>query len=221
MSQTPQIKNLLSNILPHPYIQNKDNWCWAVCAKIIGQHICDQCNPVSADSHRQETSVPVENQQGLRHAFVRYDGSQCYVDSYQRAIVMGANTHIPGSDGNFSEGDIGKARALKYVITGDADSLDVIVRTIGCYRDARTLLEQYEKPMQQIIAARNWLIGNFVIYGRHSAHSVVLIPESDHRLWLYDPWDGFADTYTLRQIFCTGFLTSMGHGIVKWIQYVE
>lgn len=39
-------------------------------------------------------------------------------------------------------------------------------------------------------------------------------------LKLFDPWDGFADEFTVEQIFQSGFLSNSGPGIVKWIQYV-
>ena len=52
-----------------------------------------------------------------------------------------------------------------------------------------------------------------------SYHSVVL-SRTEKGLKLFDPWDGFADEFTVEQIFQSGFLSNSGPGIVKWIQYV-
>ena len=53
---------------------------------------------------------------------VEWDGESFLVDSWQRAIVMKANTECPGFDGNYSGDDVAKERGLKYVVTGQCDS---------------------------------------------------------------------------------------------------
>lgn len=54
-----------------------------------------------------------------------------FADAWQYDIVKAARSPIFNPSGDKPEGDVGKERALKYVIAGDPDSETPVIRTLG------------------------------------------------------------------------------------------
>lgn len=221
---------------PKAYIQNRENWCWAAACKMVGQHY-KQLKPryqftiekttglttelrrhgfVSPQEMRSGTATFI--QEGLRYPCER-DG-QYYVDAWQRAIVINANTQEKGKEGNVSGDDEAKMNALRYVVTGSIQPFGLRIANLGHYNDTVSLLDQYRKEIEEAFASGQWMVGNYIVELTQRPHSVTLIAETDGRVRLFDPWDGFCEIYTLDQIFRTGFLTNQGKGLVKWVQYI-
>lgn len=210
------------NHLAAPNIQNHVNWCWAVAAKIVGIEYClrnqipcpiiDQTQRVSRDIIRKDSS-------GLRlHVCGSYQGKTT-VDAAQLSIVERAKDPINNPDGNQPEGDSGKARALRYIITGYPESDIPSIQLAGFYADPHDLLSTASLSIAEAINLGNPFIGN---YRRQDGtfHSVVLTPLTESTLEIYDPWDGYREQYSKFQLFKSGFLTNQGPGIIKWIQYI-
>ena len=204
------------NDTPNPYIQNHVSWCWATAAKIVGFH------------HLQKLgrTIPVKPKHiitgsqivGLRREYIGEIEGCVFVDGWQFDIVKAAKTSFLNPTGDKPEGDEGKERALKYVIAGNPDSNEIEVKTLGQCASARTLYQTCAHQLFTIIGCSGCVIGNYQkINGNY--HSVVLF-ESDNKVQLYDPWDGFSCGFTMEQIFQSGFLSNSGPGVIKWIQYV-
>lgn len=228
-------KNKIDRLSFH-YVQNRINWCWAATAKIVGMHykeVCPSFNfSIVADDNfrtREGTYVSPEeyhrgvitdNPDGLRTKWLPHQDGIYRIDAWQRAIVIEASKKSAHMDLNVTGDETDKIRALKYVVTGNCECTQIQVMSIGYFNDALPLIDMYTSTIHSILIKQNWVIGNYIIMGRGIAHSVVLIPQDNLFIRIYDPWDGFTEIYTVDQIFRTGFLTNLGAGIVKWIQYI-
>ena len=199
---------------PAPYIQNHVSWCWATAAKIVGFHFLMS----TGKSIKPEQGIIVESMVGFRWDYVRKSCEHIFADAWQYDIVKAARSPIFNPSGDKPEGDVGKERALKYVIAGDPDSETPVIRTLGKYDDKHSLYQIYGQSLFDLLDCSGCVIGNYQKLNG-SYHSVVL-SRTEKGLKLFDPWDGFADEFTVEQIFQSGFLSNSGPGIVKWIQYV-
>ena len=128
------------------YIQNRTNWCWAVACRMVGEQF-KRNNPaydfeiIYDKDTASESAVRVDDINSLRQAMlegirtdiVRKKDGMFWLDTWQRLIVMNANSDYPGLDGNWSGDDEARERGIKYVITGHCDSPLVKVMSIGVY----------------------------------------------------------------------------------------
>ena len=162
-------------------------------------------------------SVLTRDPEGLCHPCEREDGF--YIDAWQRAIVMNAGSRR-GEEGDWPGGDEEKRYALRFVVTGDLNTCEIRVASLGQYDSPIPLLEAHPEPLGIQIQNQNWMIGNH-LQESGQTHSVVLMPDEKGRVRLFDPWDGFSEVYTPAQLFRSGFLSSLGRGVIKWIQYIE
>jgi len=192
------------------------NWCWATAAKIAGFHfLLTMGENIPRKTERSVAHFPLA---GLRQKYVEERGGDVFVDGWQFDIVEAAKTPSLNPAGNMPEGDEGKERALKYVITGDPGSKAIEVKTLGQFGSADTLYQACAPRLFTILGRAGCVIGNYQkINGNY--HSVVLIRTSDG-IRLYDPWDGFYGNFSVEQVFQSGFLSNSGPGIIRWIQYV-
>ena len=211
------------NRLAAPDIQNHVNWCWAVAAKIVGVEYCRRNQipcPITAQTQRDVRNIIRRDSFGLRlHVCGSYQG-QPTVDALQLSIVEQAKDPINNPDGNQPEGDTGKARALRYIITGNPESDTLSIQLVGFYADPHDLLSTAPLFIAEAIDWGNPFIGN---YQRQDGtfHSIVLTPLTESTLEIYDPWDGYREHFSKFQLFRSGFLTNQGSGIIKWIQYIR
>ena len=203
--------------LPTPYIQNHINWCWATSAKIVGlQYLL--LNGGSIPMKRVE-GVPRIYLYGLRSEYIRMKNSVAFVDAWQNDIVIAARSSDLNPTGNAPEGDEGKERALKYIVTGDPFSTKINILTIGRSDMGDTLFQSDLKELMVVMERGISVIGNYQrIDGNY--HSVVL-SKALTGIKLYDPWDGFAGMFTFAQMFHSGFLSNSGPGVIKWIQFIN
>ena len=201
---------------PAPYIQNHVSWCWATAVKIVGFHFLMSTG--KSIPIKPEQGIIVESMVGFRWDYVRKSCEHIFADAWQYDIVKAARSPIFNPSGDKPEGDVGKERALKYVIAGDPDSETPVIRTLGKYDDKHSLYQIYGQSLFDLLDCSGCVIGNYQKLNG-SYHSVVL-SRTEKGLKLFDPWDGFADEFTVEQIFQSGFLSNSGPGIVKWIQYV-
>ena len=200
---------------PDPYIQNHVSWCWATAAKITGFHILlTMGKNIPQKTKRRIIHFPLA---GLRQKYVEERDGEIFVDGWQFDIVEVAKTTLFNPVGDRPEGDEGKERALKYVITGDPESKEIEVRTFGQHGSTNTLYQAYAHQLVTILDRVGCVIGNYQ-KTNGNYHSVVLIKTS-HGIQLYDPWDGFFENFSVEQIFQSGFLSNSGSGIIHWIQY--
>lgn len=152
---------------------------------------------------------------------VEWDGEFFYVDSWQRAIVMNANTECPGFDGNHSGDDVAKERGLKYVVTGKCESNLIQIVNLGFFDSEESLLACHQERICTVFQKGDYMIGNAVLYPRGICHSFVLLNWMlDNKVLTYDPWDGSYDLYPAGDVFDSGISTALGSGTIKWIQYI-
>lgn len=219
---------------PKFYLQNRINWCWAAAAKIVGLHYKNQHpyfgftieHPAPDPEQRAlgyvsppelTGGVRTQDLAGLCHPCEREDGF--YIDAWQRAIVMNTGGRF-GEAGDLAGGDAEKMDALRFVVTGDPNTCEIRAVSLGQCDSATPLLDAYPELLGAQIQNQNWMIGNH-LQETGQPHSVVLMPDEKGRVRLFDPWDGFSEVYTPAQLFRSGFLSSLGRGVIRWVQYIE
>lgn len=202
-------------------IQNHINWCWAVAAKIVGIEYCHRNGlPIRANINIERANAIRKDYQGLRPQICGLCQGMVTVDAMQLDIVEHAKDTQRNPNGNLPEDDEGKARALRYIITGNPGSISPEIVTAGYYWDEQGLLDSSSSLIDEAIRSGNPFVGN---YQRQDGtfHSVVLYPVTTSQLKLFDPWDGFQGQFSISQIFQSGFLTNQGKGVILWIQYIR
>lgn len=202
-------------------VQNHINWCWATAAKIVGVEYCHRNRlPIHAGINIEHANTIRKDCQGLRPQICGLCKGMLTVDAMQLDIVEHAKDTYRNPSGNLPEDDEGKARALRYIITGKPSSISPEIVTIGHYWDEQGLLDSSPSLIDEAIRSGTPFIGN---YQRQDGtfHSVVLYPMSSSKLKLFDPWDGFQGQFSISQIFRSGFLTNQGKGVILWIQYIR
>ena len=202
-------------------VQNHINWCWATAAKIVGVEYCHRNRlPIHAGINIEHANTIRKACQGLRPQICGLCKGMLTVDAMQLDIVEHAKDTYRNPSGNLPEDDEGKARALRYIITGNPSSISPEIVTIGHYWDEQGLLDSSPSLIDEAIRSGTPFIGN---YQRQDGtfHSVVLYPMSSSKLKLFDPWDGFQGQFSISQIFRSGFLTNQGKGVILWIQYIR
>ena len=202
-------------------VQNHINWCWATAAKIVGVEYCHRnLLPIHAGINIEHANTIRKDCQGLRPQICGLCKGMLTVDAMQLDIVEHAKDTYRNPSGNLPEDDEGKARALRYIITGNPSSISPEIVTIGHYWDEQGLLDSSPSLIDEAIRSGTPFIGN---YQRQDGtfHSVVLYPMSSSKLKLFDPWDGFQGQFSISQIFRSGFLTNQGKGVILWIQYIR
>ncbi|MEH2938403.1 hypothetical protein [Lawsonibacter sp. JLR.KK007] len=202
-------------------VQNHINWCWATAAKIVGVEYCHRNRlPIHAGINIEHANTIRKDCQGLRPQICGLCKGMLTVDAMQLDIVEHAKDTYRNPSGNLPEDDEGKARALRYIITGNPSSISPEIVTIGHYWDEQGLLDSSPSLIDEAIRSGTPFIGN---YQRQDGtfHSVVLYPMSSSKLKLFDPWDGFQGQFSISQIFRSGFLTNQGKGVILWIQYIR
>lgn len=202
-------------------VQNHINWCWATAAKIVGVEYCHRNRlPIHAGINIEHANTIRKDCQGLRPQICGLCKGMLTVDAMQLDIVEHAKDTYRNPSGNLPEDDEGKARALRYIITGNPSSISPEIVTIGHYWDEQGLLDSSPSLIDEAIRSGTPFIGN---YQRQDGtfHSVVLYPMSSSKLKLFDPWDSFQGQFSISQIFRSGFLTNQGKGVILWIQYIR
>jgi len=203
------------------YIQNRTNWCWAVACRMVGEQF-KWNNFKTINKKFCENTVPTYNMDGLRKEVAEWDGKNFWIDSVQRAIVMKAYADDIYCDANVAGDDFAKERGIKYIVTGDCYSESIQVVTIGEFDAQDSLLCRYEEQMRAVFKRDGYMIGNAILFPKGICHSFVLLDwTEDNNILLYDPWDGSFDFYPVEAVFVNGFVSALGMGIVKWIQYIE
>lgn len=216
------------------YIQNRTNWCWAVACKVLGEQYKtihpefvfsidrkndDKLGNITKEEYRR--GVATKELEGLRIECVREEDGLYFIDAWQRAIVMNANSTKIGADGNFSGDDAAKLRGLKYVVTGECNSRSIETVNVGVFDSEKSLLHDYYEYIIPAFEAKHYLIGNAVLYPRKICHSFILLawlPED--KIIIYDPWDGEINAYPVEKVFYQGFPSALGSGVIKWVQYI-
>ena len=213
--------NQFPNSVPYPNIQKHINWCWAVVAKIVGISYCrNNSLPCRFSEDTSVCGVVRKDHCGLRSCVCGSCYNEITVDNVQLDIVDHAKDPIRNPDGNLPEDDEAKARALRYIVTGDPYDLSLNIVVAGLYSNTQDLLSTSAAFIDEAIGLGNPFIGNYLLE-EGNYHSVVLFPISKWQLDLYDPWDGYKERFSKLQIFKSGFLTNQGKGIIKWIQYIR
>lgn len=216
------------------YIQNRTNWCWAVACKMVGEQFkrnhpeLDFCIPSCWEGNEEadieavhEKGVRTNDGNGLRMDVAKWDGESFRVDSWQRAIVMNANTESPGADANHSGDDTAKERGLKYVVTGQCDSSLIQAVSLGLFDSGESLLPHHQEQIQAVFQRGDYMIGNAVLYPRGICHSFVLLDWTENdKVLIYDPWNGIFEFYSAEDVFDSGISTALGNGTIKWVQYI-
>ena len=123
-------------------VQNHINWCWATAAKIVGVEYCHRNRlPIHAGINIEHANTIRKDCQGLRPQICGLCKGMLTVDAMQLDIVEHAKDTYRNPSGNLPEDDEGKARALRYIITGNPSSISPEIVTIGHYWDEQGLLD--------------------------------------------------------------------------------
>lgn len=216
------------------YIQNCTNWCWAVACRMVGEQF-KRNNPhinfqISLDEGihmerkrelRQMNNVWLTDLTGVRTDVVQKEGSLFLLNEMQRSIVKNANTICPDCDGNWPGDDEAKERGIKYVVTGKCDSDLIQIASLGFYDSKDSLLDYYEKKIYDIFSCNGYIIGNAILYPREICHSFVLLDwTKEDKILVFDSWNGLFSFLPVEGVFRKGISSTLGNGVIKWIQYI-
>lgn len=211
------------------YIQNRTNWCWAVACKMLGEQFrlihpglrfCAADNVYLCRLLNSNKTIPTGNMEGLRREAIWQQDGKSYIDLWQREIVRNAMMLDCADPGNLSGDDEAKERGICFAATGDCDSTQIQVISAGTYDSGESLLVTHREQIWRALRAGNYIIGNAVMNTGTLYHSFVLVDWRETGILLYDPWDGSSVFHKAEDIFEGGFISALGTGIVKWIQYI-
>lgn len=216
------------------YIQNRANWCWAVACRMVGEQFKRnnsdfnfyiltgrKDNTGIATGAEYKKGVKTNNHDGIRRDVVKWNHGAFWVDFWQQAIVLNANTECPGDDGNWPGDDEAKERGIKFVVTGQCESTLIQTATIGEFDSVESLPCRYLEQIRSVFQRNGYMIGNSILYPKRICHSFVLMDwTADDKILLYDPWNGAFGFYPSEDVFYRGISSPLGTGIIKWAQYI-
>lgn len=214
------------------YVQNREHWCWAVACKMVGEQykrmhkeydfkLVNETSPACGQvtSAQYDSGVVTKDMIGINWKIQR--GGEVRVDAWQRAIVMNANTSMyQGYEGDVSGDDEAKSRGIKYYLTGNIHSSRIEVECIGSYYDNQSFMEEHESRIMKSMQRNEYIIGNAVWKEKKECHSLVITCIEENQVMLYDPLDGSILYCGIKEAFYSGFQSSMGVGVIKWIQRI-
>ena len=218
----------------YEYIQNCTNWCWAVACRMVGEQFTRN-NPYfnfqffhseAAYMRKERELKQIDNTEwhsleGIRMDMVQRENGLFLLNEVQRSIVKNANTICPDCDGNWPGDDEAKERGIKYVVTGKCDSDLIQTVSLGFYDSEESLLDYYAEQIRNIFRHNGYIIGNAILYPKVICHSFVLLDWTEEdKILVYDSWDGTFAFLLVEDVFCKGISSSLGNGIIKWIQYI-
>lgn len=215
------------------YVQNRIHWCWAVACKMVGEKykeshpeygfsIINDNKPFYGQVSEEEynNGVPTSDINGINWR-LQEDNKQVRVDAWQRAIVMNANTEkYVGYEGDVSGDDIAKERGLRYYLTGNSESREVRIETLGSHDSRQSLFVEYGDKLIYRLSNYEYMIGNMIIKEKRLFHSIVLIYMEREHILLYDPGNGEIIRCLQKEAFESGINCSLGRGIIKWVQMI-
>lgn len=194
---------------PKPYIQNRTNWCWATCAKMVGIRYNSLYKNLS---FLPSGAVVVNPSYSLKDDGIGYtiDGKPT-IDAGQQAIVK----YIFGSDVNMPGTGTQAANAMRYVTNNQAEP-----RSAGQYDDDGSKLRAEWKGPDEALNAGLYLIGNLWEIG--IGHSVVIqsYNRAADRFTIYDVWNGETIYTTKQKLLTDGFKSSVGTDSITWVYYI-
>ncbi len=158
---------------------------------------------------------------GIRTDVVKQENGVFLLDKIQCSIVKNANTVCPDCDGNWPGDDGAKERGIKYVVTGNCDSDLIQTVSLGFYDSKDGLLDHYVEQMRNVFLRNDYIIGNTILYPRRICHSFVLLDwTGKDEILVYDSWDGVFAFWPVDDVFCNGISSTLGDGVIKWIQFI-
>lgn len=197
--------------LPNPNAQNKTNWCWAACAKMVGEH--------NGGSGSLETGASLLDDQNDVHAF---DNALFYgqrsngrtVDAGQRQIVVA----IHGDDGNYSGDNEDREQALQL-----ASRWNMEIGTIG---NGTRLNDTDIATMHNELNAGRWVLGTLFSPYDDTGHCIVIqsynAEEDEYTYW--DPWNNKTSTFSQSELERSEIqmvyrIANTGDCRLAWVQY--
>jgi hypothetical protein len=193
---------------PKPYIQNRTNWCWATCAKMVGVRYNSL---YKALSFLPSGAVVVAPSFSLKDDGIGYtiDGKPT-IDAGQQAIVK----YIFGSDVNNPGTKTQTFNAMRYVTNFQSEP-----KSEGLYYDGSVLRKSWKYP-DAALNAGLYVIGN--LWETGIGHSVVIqsYNRTADRFTIYDVWNGETIYTTKQKLLTDGFKSSVGTDSITWVYYI-
>jgi hypothetical protein len=208
----------MRNNQPIPLIQNHISWCWAVCARLLGERYAKRRSTSVLNLTSLENAypfgIPVDDTHGFRSEYLgRADGAPT-ADLWQWAIVHASGA---GKMGTATDGI--KERAVRFVITGEPENERVKVNTYGKFGSGVSVHPFFNDILCKNNGQDIGFIGNCFLPASVVFHSI--FADGNRRaLQIYDPWDGASFSVDTEQLFASGVKLSLGQAVAEWIQYV-
>jgi hypothetical protein len=198
----------ISSRLPNEDAQNKTNWCWAACSKMVGEH--NGGDGALRDAPALLTITTNVHSWGEELFFGETNTGDLTVDGGQREIVI--NVH--GDDDNHTGTNADIEKALQLAAVNDMN--------IGTWGN-RSLSKSNIAAMNGELAAGRWVIGDVFTNIGATGHSVV-IQSYDATTEIYTFWDPWTDsngTFTKNQLLNNTIHTvsNQNDRTLGWVQY--
>ncbi len=194
---------------PEPYIQNRTNWCWATCAKMVGERYNTRYRRLQT---LPRGAVRAVNMVGLRPAYAGIDADGAHtIDAGQQSIVIATL----GSDVNNAGYRQDTFDAMSYATASEA-----LPQGLGNYLDGSVLRAAWN-DVQAVLDEGMYVIGNVYNTGASVGHSLVITGYNFRSglYTVYDVWDGTTVSVTKGQLLSDGFHSSYGTAAVTWVYY--
>jgi hypothetical protein len=206
------------NKSPIPLIQNHNSWCWAVCARLLGEHYAERRLTTVLELTSLEYSypfgMPIDDLNGFREEYLGCADGNLTADLWQWTIV-----HASGAGQTGTATDDVKERAVKFVITGNPESTLVDVNTYGKLTSGVSVYPFFRDTLCSCKDDDLCFIGNCFLLESAAFHSV-FVKGNMNVLHVYDPWNGDTLAVSAERLFERGISLPLGTGAVKWIQYI-
>jgi hypothetical protein len=204
--------------LPTPFIQNHIAWCWAVCARLLGEHYAVRRSNTAVQMASLENAypfgIPIDDLRGFRREHLGYVDNKPTADLWQWTIA-----HVSGAGSTGTATDDVKERAVRFVVTGNPTGVQIEVNTYGRFASGMSARRFFEDVLCKRQPKCVCFIGNCFLPESTVFHSV-FIKGNPHELYVCDPWDGATISADAEQLFEGGIRMSLGIGTVEWIQYI-
>ncbi len=202
--------NVYVTRLPSPDAQNKDKWCWAACAKMVGEHNGGS-GALGIGASLLTYSDGLHTYGGTKY-FGKTPSLQNTSDTGQRQIVI----DVHGDDKNKGGSNEAKEQALQF-----ASKNNMSIGTLGSIFGTG-LTNSDINTMRNELANGCWVIGN-VFPSSGPGHSIVIQSyNSSTNVYTYwDPWTNYNGTFTSTQLEndTIRLISSPAVGRLSWIQY--
>lgn len=190
---------------PDYYCQNKNNWCWAAAAKIVGIHNGGGLNP-AIDPNAQK----LDNNDSLHNSYYGYNGSERYADGVQHAIVKTVYyTSTDPEEEVTPEDCIGTDKDRRGTAWETRDALQYVSKnnmSVGWRNNnGNQLIDDMISQLNYDLEHSKFVAGRMATLDNKDGHIIVVKSHNDDGSYtVFNPWNNEEKSVSARQLIYDG-----------------